>query len=475
MPLGLSQRVSFRVCFGRGPLSPNTAGAAAKSEQTSLSWINSLYASIQKRLFFRGEDKVLIVPPNQVYRLNDGAIKMLTHLEAGNPIETFPGLRGKERTEETENFFLGIRELFTENGRGRYAGGNPSFEPVSFDFTYTKLPILAEIAVTYRCNNRCAFCYVPGPEERKRRQLSTKKIRRIIDVFHTEARVPFFSFTGGEPLLRGDIEQCTEYAVSKGLTVNLVSNGTLCTKARAGSLKKAGLSSAQISIEAATPKLHDTLVGRSGAFTESLTGIENLRAAGIPVQTNTTLNAKNKEAVLDLPQFLHSRGINRFAVNLFIPAGTGRQHGELFLSYSEAAPLIEDLHDEARRLGMTFFWYSPTPYCVFNPLTKGLGNKSCAAADGLLSVSPEGDVLPCSSFHEPLGNLLTEGFDSIWFSKRAAYFQNKHFAPRGCSECGSFHACQGACPLYWDFAGTEELAQAVKTAQKRGDDVTTTG
>jgi len=35
--------------------------------------------------------------------------------------------------------------------------------------------------------------------------------------------------------------------------------------------------------------------------------------------------------------------------------------------------------------------------------------------------------------------------------------KNKRFAPEGCESCASFEACQGACPLYWSFAGTDEL------------------
>ena len=106
---------------------------------------------------------------------------------------------------------------------------------------------------------------------------------------------------------------------------------------------------------------------------------------------------------------------------------------------------------------MTFYWYSPIPHCHYNTIAHGLGNKSCAAMDGLLSVSPAGDVLPCSSYPEPMGNLLTQGFRDIWFSARAGFFKNKEYAPRECAGCGSFTACQAACPLYWRYAGTSEI------------------
>ncbi len=77
--------------------------------------------------------------------------------------------------------------------------------------------------------------------------------------------------------------------------------------------------------------------------------------------------------------------------------------------------------------------------------------------DGLLSVSPSGDVLPCSSYPEPMGNLLTMPFRDIWFSDRARHFKLKRYAPAECADAPSFVACQAACPLYWKSVGTAEI------------------
>ena len=105
-------------------------------------------------------------------------------------------------------------------------------------------------------------------------------------------------------------------------------------------------------------------------------------------------------------------------------------------------------------------WYSPTPMCIMNPLANGMGNKSCAACDGLLSISPTGDILPCSSYDEPVGNLLSQPFHDIWNSSRAVFFRHKDYAPAECSGCEEFKACAGACPLYWSALGTRELVEA---------------
>jgi radical SAM protein with 4Fe4S-binding SPASM domain len=89
-----------------------------------------------------------------------------------------------------------------------------------------------------------------------------------------------------------------------------------------------------------------------------------------------------------------------------------------------------------------------------------MGNKSCAAADGLISVAANGDLLPCSSWSEPMGNLLNQSFNTLWYSGRVRFFKEKHFAPSGCKTCASFTACQGACPLYWRSCGEGLLAAA---------------
>ena len=161
-------------------------------------------------------------------------------------------------------------------------------------------------------------------------------------------------------------------------------------------------------------------------------------------------------------------------MNLFIPVGSApvgstpargtRGADDLFVPYARAGAMIDAVRAAARREGLVFFWYSPIPQCHYNTIARGLGNKSCAAMDGLLSVSPAGDVLPCSSYPEPMGNLLKTGFHEIWFSQRARFFKNKQYAPAECAGCESFTACQAACPLYWQFAGTAEIPRARRAA-----------
>lgn len=461
-------------------------GGAEGGGRPDLSWANGFWKSVRDYVFVREEDRVVILPPNMVYKTNETGLKILAMLDSGLRFDKIPGM-DDEKLRDIASFLSDIRDICE--------GREVTTELVAFGFDFNRLPILGEIALTYRCNNRCLFCYAGcgaggscGRGGRLKKsvfekngvgidvaqprfgaggvnaEMNARDIERIIDIFREKAKIPFFSFTGGEPLLREDLERFIAYAAKRHLRVNLITNGTLASRERARSLYRAGLRTAQVSLESPDEGIHDHLCGAQGAHARTLVGIEALQTAGIRVQTNSTLTAPNRESLLEMPAYLKSLGVGRFSMNLYIPAANADRAAELFVSYSNTGAFVDEVRKRARSAGLAFFWYSPTPLCVYNPIARGLGNKSCAAADGLLSVSPGGDILPCSSYPESLGNLLEKDFAEAWFSERASYFKNKRYAPESCSRCGSFTACQAACPLYWDYAGYGELERA---AEKR--------
>lgn len=441
---------------------------------SNLTWIDDFFNRIKDYIFLRDEDAVLILPPSRVYKLNSTGLVLLKYLYSGKSIRDFPGLISETRKKDLNNFFSDFKAVYenklTDPDRAL------AVDRTQFTFDFTALPILGELALTYRCNNRCVFCYagcgssngytcISNDRADATPELSTGQAKAVIRVFRNEAKIPFFSFTGGEPLLRKDLEALIAYAGKLKLHTNLISNGTLATSERARRLASSGLKTAQISVESVDPDIHDELIAIRGAWRRTIDGIKNLMDAGISVQTNTTLTKKNIGNINELPAFLAEMGVRRFAMNLFIPPANGLVDDSLFLSYSKTGSIVDEIRREAKKAGMTFFWYSPIPHCIYNPIAKGLGNKSCAAMDGLLSIAPNADVLPCSSYPESMGNILRDSFKEIWFSERARYFKNKRYAPAECAACDKFVACQGACPLYWQYAGTEEIAATTEISK----------
>jgi radical SAM protein with 4Fe4S-binding SPASM domain len=231
--------------------------------------------------------------------------------------------------------------------------------------------------------------------------------------------------------------------------MNLITNGIRCAKPEfVAALKQAGLDSAQVSLEAGDAATHDLVVGRRGAFERTVQGIRNLREAGIRVHTNTTINRHNRDALHGLIDLVADLGSEHLSMNMVIR--TGDAVGQSEIGYADIGPLVLDLKKHAEDKGMKFVWYSPVPLCLFNPAAYGLGSPSCSAADGLLSIAPDGGVLPCSSFEQGVGNLLREDFDAVWNRRSAKYWRDKEFLPPGCKACEYAALCCGACPLYWD-------------------------
>jgi radical SAM protein with 4Fe4S-binding SPASM domain len=431
-----------------------------------LRWVDELVRSVRPHLVVRPEDELLILVPNRPVKVNRTAARILGRmLDEGLGIAEVLAREGDgpRRRSEIHAFFVDLGAWLNGTigeGFGRRAVVR---EPFTADFC--RYPVLAEVALTYRCNLGCGFCYAGCgvaslPEGwSETRAMTDDEVCRVLEVIRRDARCPSVSFTGGEPTLRPSLPRLVRHAKTLGLRVNLISNAQRLDDARVAALAGAGLDSAQLSLEGDAPALHDALVGRPGAFDRLWAGVERLRARGVRVHTNTTLNRRNLRAAEGIVDLVADRGLERLTMNLVIPCGSAGGRADLAVPYRDVGEHVVRLRARAEARGVELVWYSPLPLCLFNTIAHGLGNRGCAAADGLLHVSPSGDVLPCSSFghSESLGSLLRQPFEEVWQSRAARFFRAKEMMPAGCRGCADAAACQGACVLYWRERGLAEL------------------
>jgi len=428
-----------------------------------LQWVDGFIKNIKPYVYVRELDNLLILIPNQAYRLNQSGVSILNFLLKGNSINKLLESIGNEETKRKElhNFFCDLRAVVSGcliEGEKREA-----ISYYEFSGDLNEYPVLSEIAVTYRCNLGCEFCYV-GDKEYP--ELNTSDLKKIIFKIYNEARVPSVSFTGGEPLLRKDIVSIVEYAHRIGLWTNLITNGTLLNENLVKELKNAGLHSAQVSLEGPNPDIHDNITGVAGSFNKTIDGIKYLLKNNIPVHTNTTVSRHNIEHLTEIVLLVKSIGLKRFSMNLLIPCGTAIDKKELWVSYKEIGEHILKIKRIAEKENIKFLWYSPVPMCEFNPIAYNLGNKSCASITGLLSIDPMGNILPCSSWREPVGSLLKKSFKEIWNSAMLSYFKNADYAPEVCHSCVDFKVCKGACPLFWKVYNAGDVSNAVGSRLK---------
>jgi len=466
---------------------------------SNIRWVDEYIKNLGHCIYVREMDNLLIKIPNEAYKLNPQGVKILKHLLKGDSvysiINSYPE---KEKiARDIHYFFCDLRAVL--KGCYNEREQRHAIEKIPFRLPFNTLPVLSEIALTYRCNLACRFCYancgcttdIPKRVKMKNagdtkrnllcvglrrslrnntNELDTQGIKDVLYIIKNDAMVPSVSFTGGEPTLRKDLPDLIIYAKSLGMWTNLITNGTLIKRGEAKTLKKAGLDSAQVSLEGGIPLIHDNIVRMPGAFLLTVQGIKNLKDSGIRVHTNTTISRLNREYLFGIVDLVKKLGMERLSMNMLMPQGAALEDlEEVLITYSEIGGIILKVHEYARENEIEFMWYSPTPMCIFNPIVHGLGNKGCAACDGLLSICPNGDILPCSSFPKSMGNILRikDRFTQIWRGREFEFFQKKMFAHPICQRCADLPVCNGGCPLYWKQVGYKEIVK--NSGEVRGE------
>ncbi len=316
-------------------------------------------------------------------------------------------------------------------------------EPFSHQYS---APLRMDLALTFRCQNDCIHCYAGGSHETP--ELFTAQWKAAIDKLG-EVGVFIVTFTGGEPTLREDLPELLVYAQNKGMVTGLISNGRrLKDKAYVDVLERSGLDFVQVTLESHKPQIHDAMTNMKGSWKETVTGIQNAVQSQIYVSTNTTLSRHNAADFLTTIDFIKSLDVDAFGCNSLIYSGKAPSASQEFaLSVDDLNSLLPQIRDKAHLLGLKFLWYTPTQYCNFDPVQLGLGVKSCTAALINASVGPNGDVYPCQSYFESLGNILTDPWKKIWQHPLAERLRKRDYVEQKCKDCSQLQICGGGCPI----------------------------
>jgi radical SAM protein with 4Fe4S-binding SPASM domain len=431
-------------------------------EAIDLSWIDEFISRIRPYVFVRTTDNIIIKRPNQAQRLNPQGARILKTLLDGTSTHRLLDDIGRDpdRVRDIQLFMLEVKHFM--EGTLDEVCHSEGLVVQPFEMRFAELPVLSEVAITYRCNLRCTFCYAgcncttnPVGDDR---EMTTAEVEEVLRKIYEEAEVPSVSFTGGEATLREDLPELVGYASALGMRVNLITNGTRISEDYARLLAAEGLDSAQVSLEGVTAETHERITTVRHSFRRTVAAVHHLKSAGIAVHTNTTINRDNLSECAAMPGFVSGELENdKFSMNLMIPSGTAALNRQLAVRYSELGRVLLEIIAQSKEHGVEFMWYSPTPMCMFNPIIHGLGNKGCSACDGLLSVGANGDVIPCASYDESVGNIMAGNVLDVWHSDRAESFRDKFLAHPECRDCEHFNVCNGACPLYWRTMGFDEL------------------
>jgi len=227
-----------------------------------------------------------------------------------------------------------------------------------------------------------------------------------------------------------------------------MSNGSFLTKENVKILKLFRVDSFQISLEG-TEKTNDEIRGK-GSFRKILKAIEILVWAGIPARVSVTLSKKNRSEIKELAKILSPLGVKSIGARRIVPWGSGVQFKEDVLEPNELRNFykeVEEINKELIKKGYDLKVVGGCENGIFNDEISALDLMSfnhCGVADGrILTILPNGDVLPCRRLPIKIGNLYEKSLEEIYYSPLYEAWRNKKDAPNECRSCSNFENCFG--------------------------------
>lgn len=253
------------------------------------------------------------------------------------------------------------------------------------------------IAPTYRCQCHCVHCAANSSHNDEGIILTASQIKSVIDQA-CQLGVIQVIFTGGEPLLREDIEELISYAHNAGLITRIITNGILLNRSLVLKLKKAGLTQCSVSIDDANSKIHDRLRGFPGSYKKAIKGIKILNEFGILCQIHTCATKRNMNGGLERIIQL-AKTLKVFAVCIGFPLALGRWNHRcdqiLSKEEKENARNLQDL----KLVHLEFA--TPQTRCRISQ-------------KGFLFISPQGNITPCPFVPNSFGNINSLSLKRVW-------------------------------------------------------------
>lgn len=305
--------------------------------------------------------------------------------------------------------------------------------------------------ITRRCNLRCVHCRSSSEiEVQEHPDFSTEEAFRVIDDISSFAK-PVMVLSGGEPLMRNDVFEISRFGTDKGLRMCLATNGTLVNDIICQKIKDSGIRIVSLSLDGSEEKVHDDFRCQSGAFAGSIRAAELFRKHGIEFIINSSFTKRNQEEIPKVYALAKELGATAWYMFMIVPTGRGEEIMNELISKEDYEEIL-DWHYQMEKNEKDML-VRPTcaPHYYRIVLQKSKeegsqferrtlkfstgGSKGCIAGQVIALIDVDGNVLPCSYFPKPAGNIRTQSFKDIW--ENAELFKKLRDFKKYKGKCGS--------------------------------------
>ncbi len=289
----------------------------------------------------------------------------------------------------------------------------------------------AAVILTYRCNARCQMCHTWQFPTRPEEEITAEHLRKLPD------RLGRLNITGGEPMLRKDIEEIVAVLHKKAHRLEISTNGYFTDRIVDIARKYPDIT-IRVSLEG-LPRKNDEIRGLKHGFDRGLRTILRLKELGIKdIGFSIVIQDANAEDLLD---FYH------LAEGLDVEFAQAVPHNSFYFhkldnkieNQERVAAQIERLMAAFLRSRRVKNWFRAYLNRGLVDYVKGAPRVlACGAGSDIFFVGPLGEVYPCNVMEESMGNLKEQSFEEIWTSQRASEVREKvRTCPENCWMTGT--------------------------------------
>jgi heme b synthase len=342
--------------------------------------------------------------------------------------------------------------------------------------------------ITRRCNLRCVHCRSASEMEVKGHpDFPTSEAFRIIDDIVSYAK-PVVVLSGGEPLKREDVFEIAKYGTEKGLRMCLATNGTLVTDETCEKIKSSGIRIVSLSLDGSVEKVHDDFRSQKGAFAGTINAAKLFKKHGIEFIINSSFTKRNEEEIPKVYKLAKELGATAWYMFMIVPTGRGEEIMNELISKESYEDILDwhfDMESEEEEM-LVRPTCAPHYYRVVLQQSKKKGSKfrkrtlkfstggakGCIAGQLICLIDVDGNVLPCSYFPKPAGNIREQSFREIW--EESELFRELRDFKKYKGKCGSceyINVCGGcrarAYSVYGDYLEEEPFCSYIPVKMRK--------
>jgi PqqA peptide cyclase len=296
-------------------------------------------------------------------------------------------------------------------------------------------PLWLLCELTYKCPLHCVFCYNPTNFAHTEQELSTEDWLRVLREARAQGSVQL-GLSGGEPMLRDDLEVIVAEAHALGFYINLITSGVGLNETRIKALKEAGLDHIQLSFQDSTREMNDFLSStRTFELKSKVAAL--IKRYDYPMVMNVVLhrlNIDHVEQILDMAERLGAEYVELANTQYYGWAQLNRQgllpSREQLQRAEEVTRRFREKPDQRMKIYFVvpdYFENRPKP-CM-----NGLGSI-------FLTITPDGTALPCHAARMLPGldfpNVRDSNIKHIWYDSSAFnHFRGFEWMKEPCRSC----------------------------------------